>query len=276
MLGITSFHVRTHVPFAQFIELQVSMLDVLYYRLLYKDIVLYPRAWRASVCRVSSPKNDSGENLLLTDEELFPPLLLIIPLNMSFLDVVKRSIGVEDEEADPRSTQRKNDDMQYFRAHATQRNADLPRLSREAPKPESKRRPSSKTRSRFSQLSCEITQFQGIVRKLEALSHVSADSPETQWQSRILLKSAHEADTDIATKILSSQVMVKSSNDPNIRASYQKLKRDFQRAHDSFQLLSQQYRKRQQEAIAQLSQRHGWESPDDIQKKALVQQEVRV
>ena len=93
-------------------------------------------------------------------------------------------------------------------------------------------------------------------------------------RSRILLRSAEESDSDIGNKLRQQEQTDRNVYDPSIRASYQKLRRDFQRAHESFKTLSIQYSKRQQEAIAQLEAEHGFLSPLEIKTKVLAQQEV--
>jgi hypothetical protein len=115
-----------------------------------------------------------------------------------------------------------------------------------------------------------------MVRELEELVNKSSETPEDQWRTRLVLRSAEEADLDIGKKIRHQEHTVRNVYDPNVRASYMKLKRDFKRAHESFKTLSRQYKKRQQDAIAQLEQEHGWASQEEIRTKFLAQQEVGV
>lgn len=93
-------------------------------------------------------------------------------------------------------------------------------------------------------------------------------------RSRILLRSAQETDSDIGTKLKHQEQYVRNVQDPNIRASYFKLKRDYTRAHDNFKALSIQYKTRQQEAIGQLQEAHGFPSEEEIKMKVLAREEV--
>lgn len=200
---------------------------------------------------------------------------------MSFLDMVKRSFGgaTHEEESNTKSkrhssranaqgssSRRVRDDnkVEYFQATVA------PPLSREQQRPQRR----NSTRSKFSQLSCEITQYQKMIRELDSLYVVSGDSPEYQWRSRILLRSAKDADIDIRNKLAQQEVTVRGVSDPNIRASHEKLKRDYNRTHESFKVLSRQYRQRQAEAIVQMQDEHGWISPEEMKQKFVAQQEV--
>jgi hypothetical protein len=104
----------------------------------------------------------------------------------------------------------------------------------------------------------------------------SGSTPQDQWRARILLRSAEEADQGIGNNMKSHEQPVRYVSDPIVRASYQKLNRDYSRAHDSFIFLANQYNKYQQEAVAQLGGDHGWLSPQEVQSKMLAKQEVSV
>ena len=62
--------------------------------------------------------------------------------------------------------------------------------------------------------------------------------------------------------------------DPSVRASYQKLIRDYKRIHDSFATLMFQYAKIQHETIAQFGGEQGWMSPEEVQKQKATKHEV--
>jgi hypothetical protein len=113
-----------------------------------------------------------------------------------------------------------------------------------------------------------------MVRQLEPLVKISGSTPQVQWRARILLRSAEEADQGIGNNMKHHERSVRNVNDPIVRASYQKLNRDYSRAHDSFISLSNQYNKSQQEAILQLGGDQGWLSPEEVQRKMLAKQEV--
>lgn len=203
---------------------------------------------------------------------------------MSFLDVIKRSIGIDEDDKSSTYRKEKENTKTNMRASSKPRArqvensnvSSFSRLSLENDKSTAQRRAPSRTRSRFSQLSTEIVQFQKMVRELESLVNLSGDSPETQWRSRILLRSAEEADKDIRKKIRHQEQTVCNVVDPNVRASYKKLKRDYARAHSGFETLSHQYMTQQQQAIARMGGEYGWESPEELQRRALAQQEVRL
>lgn len=104
----------------------------------------------------------------------------------------------------------------------------------------------------------------------------SVSTPQDQWRARILLRSAEEADQGIGNNMKHHEQSVRNVNDPVVRASYQKLNRDYRRAHDSFKALSNVYNKYQQEAVAQLGGDQGWLSPEEVQRKMLAKQEVNL
>lgn len=113
-----------------------------------------------------------------------------------------------------------------------------------------------------------------MVRQLEPLVKSSGNTPEDQWKARILLRSGEEADHDIRKNMKRHEQSVRNIYDPNVRASHQKLNRDYNRAHDSFVTLLIQYNKNQEEVIAQFGGDQGWLSPEEVQKKMLAKHEV--
>lgn len=130
--------------------------------------------------------------------------------SMSFLDVLKSSIGANE----PVNSSSKKENLPSSASSANEQqtpppqqveySSDIDSLSHSSPessKSTSARRRSPSTRSCFTKLSCEITQFQKMIRELESLVKLSGDTPENQWRSRIILRSAEEADRDIGKKI---------------------------------------------------------------------------
>lgn len=111
--------------------------------------------------------------------------------------------------------------------------------------------------SQYTELSTEVKHFQKMVAELENLVDRSGDSPETQWRSRILLRSAEEADRDIADKLYNyekSLVDMKghSREDRTAQTACIKLHRDFRRIHKALDISSHAYERRQQADISML------------------------
>jgi hypothetical protein len=92
---------------------------------------------------------------------------------------------------------------------------------------------------------------QKLVGDLDALNGKSGQAPEDQWRSRILLRSAEEADQDIWNQI--QHYTKKQSDDPTVRASFGKIHRDFKRVHATFRKLLMNCKHRQGAELSLLS-----------------------
>lgn len=73
---------------------------------------------------------------------------------------------------------------------------------------------------------------QKLVGDLDLLNNKSNQTPEDTWRSRILLRSAEQADQDIRTQI--QYYTREQSDDPTVRASFGQIHRDFKRVHATF------------------------------------------
>lgn len=96
-----------------------------------------------------------------------------------------------------------------------------------------------------------------MVAQLEVLLVESADSPEQQWRSRILLRSAQEADHDIADRLYQYEKHLvedqgHSQEARTVQAACMKLHRDFRRIHKALDAALMEYDRRQHADISQL------------------------
>ena len=109
--------------------------------------------------------------------------------------------------------------------------------------------------------------LQKMVAELESLMEVSGVSPESQWRTRILIRSAQDADRDIWKRLYEYE----SSHGDNptysrAQMASRKLHRDFQRVHKQLKVILALYEKRQQVEIAFLS-RQGDDGVGEDEKK---------
>lgn len=84
---------------------------------------------------------------------------------------------------------------------------------------------------------------QNLVRELESFLNKNNQTPEDHWRSRILLRSAEEADQDILIQI--QQHSHRHFADPTVRASFGKLHCDFKRAHTTLRKILMKCKDRQ-------------------------------
>ena len=122
-----------------------------------------------------------------------------------------------------------------------------------------KNRLPKKSSSPLSKLSTEIAQFQKMVANLESLSKSSASSPEDMWKSRILLRSAEDANRDLKLALEKEEqdaALEKNCKSPANAAknvSRKKLQRDFRRASEQYRSLVEEIERRQRVEISCLT-----------------------
>jgi t-SNARE complex subunit (syntaxin) len=110
-----------------------------------------------------------------------------------------------------------------------------------------------------SKISTEIAQFQKMVADLESLSRSSASSPEAMWKSRILLRSARDANRDLKLALEKEERAgageggIKSVGAAARAASKKKLKRDYHRASEQFRSIVEETERRQRAEISCLT-----------------------
>jgi hypothetical protein len=110
-----------------------------------------------------------------------------------------------------------------------------------------------------SKISTEIAQFQKMVADLESLSKTSASSPEAMWKSRILLRSARDANRDLKLALEKEERTgaveggIKSVGAAARAASKKKLKRDYHRASEQFRSIIEETERRQRVEISCLT-----------------------
>ena len=106
---------------------------------------------------------------------------------------------------------------------------------------------SQQTCSMFSQLSSEVACYQKLVVDLEAALKKSTQSPESQWKTKIMIRSAKESG-DMLSLTLST-----ICNDGIVgMAGYRKLQRDFQRAQTTYNTMIKRHERRQKADISYL------------------------
>ena len=141
-------------------------------------------------------------------------------------------------------------------------------------------------KSQFSKLSHEMQQFQKIVSDLELLLKRCGESPEAAWKARILVQSTQETDQALLIKlqhyersfIETKASRRKSAPDQNTaHMACSKLRRDFDRSHNSLVSCLSLYEQRQQAEISQLSAiRHEGPEEPDFFDRSLHQKELEL
>jgi hypothetical protein len=93
-----------------------------------------------------------------------------------------------------------------------------------------------------------------MVAELETLLEPSSHSPEAQWRSRILMRSAQDADRDIWKRLYEYETSF-GENPQNSRAQLasRKMHRDFRRVHNGWTSICEQYKQRQHVEVSFLS-----------------------
>jgi len=110
-----------------------------------------------------------------------------------------------------------------------------------------------------SKLSTEVAQFQKMVADLESLSRSSASSPEAMWKSRIVLRSAQDADRDLKVALENEEREAANERGGTSvaaaarAASRKKLLRDYNRASQQFRAIVEEIERRQRAEISCLT-----------------------
>ena len=121
------------------------------------------------------------------------------------------------------------------------------------------KRPKTSTSS-YSQLASEIENFQKLVANLEEAFEKSGESPEFQWKSRILVRSAQDADCDIRRRLQREMESMGSTLAQQNALGYNKLNRDYRRSQMELQALLTSQEQRQQAEISVLLSQNKQES----------------
>lgn len=116
----------------------------------------------------------------------------------------------------------------------------------------SSRRGSSNNKSEFAKLSEGVNNFQKLVRDLETLvkSDKNGLTPEDQWRTTTLLRSADAADRDLGQKFQDPNYV---STDAVNRSAFAKLNRDYHRAHETLEITKIKYYNTQRAEISLLT-----------------------
>ena len=114
------------------------------------------------------------------------------------------------------------------------------------------RNPNRPQSSQSSKLSTGIAQFQKMVAELESLSKLSSSSPEAMWKSRILLRSAKDADRDLQLALEREHSSAEGKKGVAV-AAQKKLKRDYQRASEQLRSIVDEMERRQRAEISTLT-----------------------
>lgn len=141
------------------------------------------------------------------------------------------------------------------------------------PQLKTKGNPQQARDTEFSKLSTEIKHFQRMVAELQTSLEASSGSPENQWKSRILVRSAQEADGDIADKLyLYEMELVEQGRSRGgartAQAACMKLHRDYHSAHEALDAILLEQASNQQPDVA-----HGAVNNAGDDAAMLVQQE---
>jgi hypothetical protein len=112
----------------------------------------------------------------------------------------------------------------------------------------------NRTPSMFAQLAKEIVNYQRMVSEMESLLVPSSSNPEAQWRSRILIRSAKDADRDIGRRLYEYEANFgDGSNYSRAQIASRKLHRDFRRVHKQLIQIMGAYQLRQQVEVSFLS-----------------------
>jgi hypothetical protein len=96
--------------------------------------------------------------------------------------------------------------------------------------------------------------LQKMVAELESLLEISGQSPENQWRTRILIRSAQDADRDIWKRLYEYETEYgENPNYSRAQIASRKLHRDFRRVHKQLQVVLTAYERRQQVEVSFLS-----------------------
>lgn len=117
-----------------------------------------------------------------------------------------------------------------------------------------------------------------MVAELEGLVKDSGASPEMQWRTRILIRSAQDADQDIQTRLyqLDESQHSSSSRAAQVMAALRKLHRDFGRVHANLVQVLQSYQRQQQVEVSFLNRANGDESKEEFFDRAMREREEEV
>jgi len=110
--------------------------------------------------------------------------------------------------------------------------------------------------SNASKLSTEVAQFKKMVADLSAVSKISASSPEAMWKSRILMRSAQDAERDLKLSLEKDEAgadRTKSVAAAALAAARKKLQRDFLRASEQLRSIVEETERRQRAEISTLT-----------------------
>jgi len=109
-----------------------------------------------------------------------------------------------------------------------------------------------------------------MVAELERLLDDAGTSPETQWRTRILIRSAQDADRDIQARLYNLSDDAQSSRQ---QVALRKLHRDCGRVHTHLGQVLQRYQTKQQVEVSFLSKE---EAREDFFDRAMREREQEV
>lgn len=95
-----------------------------------------------------------------------------------------------------------------------------------------------------------------MVAELERLVQNAGASPETQWRTRILIRSVQDADRDLQNRLHQLDGKKNNPNGSSSSAALRKLHRDFGRVHQSMCQVLALYQRQQQAEVSFLNKAH--------------------
>jgi hypothetical protein len=113
-----------------------------------------------------------------------------------------------------------------------------------------------------------------MVAELESLVQDAGASPELQWRTRILIRSAQDADQDIQTRLYQLDESQHSSS--RAQVALRKLHRDFGRVHQNLLDVLQSYQRQQQVEVSFLNHMEGDETKEEFFDRAMREREEEV
>jgi hypothetical protein len=114
-----------------------------------------------------------------------------------------------------------------------------------------------------------------MVAELESLLEISGHSPEAQWRSRILIRSAQDADRDISKRLYEYESgFGENPSYSRAQIASRKLHRDFRRVHKQLHAILEAYEKLQQVEVSFLSSNE--EKKEDFFERAIRERDAEV
>ena len=113
-----------------------------------------------------------------------------------------------------------------------------------------------------------------MVADLEKVMEAAGTSPEGQWRTRILMRSAQDADRDIWRKLYEFESSGQADSSSRAQMAARKLKRDFGRVHEDLSRVLTEYERKQLAEVSFLTKSE--EKKEEFFDRAMREREEEV